>query len=74
MPLYAPNFGAAQIIAVDADPHRLSIARKFGATSVILAEADTVGEIKELTENHGVDVAIEAIGLQNILSPKHYEC
>ena len=57
--------GAAQIIAVDADPHRLSIARKFGATSMILAEADTVGEIKELTENRGVDVAIEAIGLQD---------
>ena len=54
--------GAAQIIAIDSDPFRLSMARKFGATSVMLSEVDAVSEFKELTGNRGVDVAIEAIG------------
>ncbi|MEO8025366.1 MAG: alcohol dehydrogenase catalytic domain-containing protein [Bryobacteraceae bacterium] len=62
--LGARLMGAAQIIAVDSDPHRLEIARRFGATSVILAEADSVREIRELTGGLGVDVAIEALGLQ----------
>ena len=56
--------GAAQIIAVDADPHRLEIAKKFGATSVMLAGADNVSEIRGLTGGQGVDVAIEALGVQ----------
>ncbi len=56
--------GAAQIIAVDTDPARLRMARRFGATSVILAEADTVREIRDLTGGRGVDVAIEALGVQ----------
>jgi alcohol dehydrogenase len=56
--------GAAQIIAVDPDPHRLQMAQRFGATSVMLAEADPVREIRGLTGGQGVDVAIEALGMQ----------
>jgi alcohol dehydrogenase len=56
--------GAAQIIAVDLDPHRLQMAERFGATAVICAQADSVREIRDLTGGHGVDVAIEALGIQ----------
>jgi len=56
--------GAAQIIAVDADPHRLQVASQFGASAVLLAKTDAVGEIRELTRGRGVDVAIEALGTQ----------
>jgi alcohol dehydrogenase len=62
--LGARLMGAAQIIAVDADPHRLQMARRFGATTVMLAEADSVAEIRSLTGGQGVDVAIEALGIQ----------
>lgn len=56
--------GASEIIAVDPDPHRLRIAREFGATATMLPEANPVAEIRELTAGRGVDVAIEALGTQ----------
>jgi threonine dehydrogenase-like Zn-dependent dehydrogenase len=56
--------GAAEVIAVDSDPHRLQMARQFGATSVLLPEAGAVDEIREITRGRGVDVAIEALGIQ----------
>jgi len=62
--LGARLMGAAQIIAVDQDPHRLQMAHRFGATAVMLAEADSVREIRSLTGGQGVDVAIEALGTQ----------
>ena len=61
----AKLMGASEIIAVDADPDRLQMAKRFGATSVILAEADAVREIRDLTGGRGVDVAIEALGIQS---------
>jgi len=62
--LGARLMGAAQIIAVDPDPHRLQIAKRFGATAVMLAEGDPVREIRSLTGEQGVDVAVEALGTQ----------
>jgi alcohol dehydrogenase len=62
--LGARLLGAAQIIAVDLDPHRLEMAERFGATAMILAGAECVGEIRKLTGGRGVDVAIEALGTQ----------
>jgi threonine dehydrogenase-like Zn-dependent dehydrogenase len=56
--------GASEIIAVDSDPQRLKMAQRFGATAVILAEADPLAEIRDITEGRGVDVAIEALGIQ----------
>jgi threonine dehydrogenase-like Zn-dependent dehydrogenase len=56
--------GAAEIIAIDSAPHRLKMAREFGATSVLLPEAGPVDEIREMTRGRGVDVAIEALGIQ----------
>jgi threonine dehydrogenase-like Zn-dependent dehydrogenase len=62
--LGAKLMGASEILVVDWDPHRLKIAQRFGATSLILAEADAVAEIRDATGGRGVDVAIEALGSQ----------
>ena len=57
--------GAALIIAVDALPQRLEMARRFGANVLInFKEQDPIAEIKRLTEGRGVDVSIEALGQQ----------
>jgi len=57
--------GAALIIAVDTNPARLEMARRFGATVAINPQDnDPIPEILRLTDGHGVDVAIEALGRQ----------
>ena len=59
--------GATTIIGVDIDDRKLEWAREFGATHTINSnDQDPVHAIKELTGGHGVDVAIEAIGLPHV--------
>ena len=56
--------GASKIIGVDIDDRKLEWAERFGATHTInSSEVDPVEEIKALTDDNGVDVAIEAVGL-----------
>jgi S-(hydroxymethyl)glutathione dehydrogenase/alcohol dehydrogenase len=56
--------GAGRIIAIDAVPSKLELARKFGATDVINAkETDAVGEVMAMTSG-GVHYSFEAIGLK----------
>lgn len=56
--------GAARIIAVDIDPTKLEMAKRFGATDGIDAnDPDMVKKIKTLTHG-GVDYAFECIGLK----------
>jgi threonine dehydrogenase-like Zn-dependent dehydrogenase len=62
--LGARLLGASEIIAIDSDPQRLNMARSFGATAIVLSEADPVAEILDFTQGRGVDVAIEALGKQ----------
>lgn len=55
--------GAAKIIAVDIDDHKLDTARKLGATHTINSrDADPVEAIRDLTGGFGADVVIEAVG------------
>jgi S-(hydroxymethyl)glutathione dehydrogenase/alcohol dehydrogenase len=55
--------GAARIIAVDTVPSKLELARRFGATDVMLAsDGDVVAKVVELTQG-GVEYAFECIGL-----------
>ncbi len=54
--------GAKTIIAVDVHASRLEAAMDFGATHTVVAGANAVGEIKELTEGRGADYIFEAIG------------
>jgi S-(hydroxymethyl)mycothiol dehydrogenase len=59
--------GAATIIGVDIDDRKLEWAAGFGATHTINSEEhDPVEAIRALTGGHGVDVAIEAIGLPEV--------
>jgi threonine dehydrogenase-like Zn-dependent dehydrogenase len=56
--------GASLVIGVDSNPRRLEFAKRMGADVVLnFKEQDVVAEIKRLTGG-GVDVAIEALGLQ----------
>lgn len=56
--------GASRIIAVDAVPGKLDLARKFGATDVVNAkDGDAVQEVLEMTGG-GVHYSFEAIGLK----------
>jgi alcohol dehydrogenase len=58
--------GAARIIVVDALAERLDVARGMGADEVVdFRQRDPVEAILELTDGRGVDVAIEALGLQS---------
>lgn len=61
--LTAQFYSPAEIIVVDVDIHRLQLAKKFGATTIIDNTDGTAAEkIMALTNDRGVDVAIEAIG------------
>lgn len=61
----AKLLGASTIIAVDAVPERLDMARRLGADHVIdFRRVNPVEEILRITDGRGVDVAIEALGTQ----------
>jgi alcohol dehydrogenase len=56
--------GAAQVVAVDPDLHRLDVARQVGATHVVEATApDWKSQVLATTDGAGVDVAIECVGV-----------
>jgi alcohol dehydrogenase len=58
--------GASRIIAIDRVPERLAMAKRMGAHAVVdFSQVDPVDEILRLTDGRGVDVAIEALGLQS---------
>ena len=58
--------GATTIIAVESVPERIEMAKRVGADIVIdFSKQDPVAEILRLTRGRGVDVAIEALGLQS---------
>ena len=61
----AKLMGAAQVIGVDGDPTRASMALKMGADVVLdPATVHVVDEVKRITDGIGADVAIEALGIQ----------
>lgn len=62
----AKLFSAAQIILVDFDQFRLDVGQKLGATRVIRPDQeDVMNVIGGLTNGRGVDVAIDAVGLDS---------
>jgi alcohol dehydrogenase len=62
--LGARLMGASEIFAIDTDPGRLKMSVQFGATVTLSADPDPVEEIMDKTNGRGVDVAIEALGVQ----------
>lgn len=58
-----------QIIAVDVNPHRLSLARKFGATQTVNpSEEDAVEKIRQWSNWHMADFVIEGTGSPRVLN------
>ncbi|HUV09743.1 MAG TPA: S-(hydroxymethyl)mycothiol dehydrogenase [Acidimicrobiia bacterium] len=65
--------GARTIIAVDLDARKLEWARAFGATHTVDAsKEDAVEAVRALTEGHGADVCIEAVGRPEVLAQAFY--
>jgi threonine dehydrogenase-like Zn-dependent dehydrogenase len=63
----ARNAGAQKIIVIGGPPHRLQLARRFGADHVISMEeypeaADRIQQVLDLTGGHGADVVLECVG------------
>lgn len=62
--LTAQFYSPAEIILIDPDDHRLEVAKSLGATAVINNKtADAIDTIMTLTNQRGVDTAIEAVGI-----------
>ena len=60
--------GAAEIIAIDMLANKLDMAKQFGATTLVNAgDGDPVSQVMELTQQRGVDVAFEVIGLKQTI-------
>jgi len=59
----AKLLNAGRIIAIDAIPSRLEMARRQGAEIVNFEREDPLASIKELTQGIGVDRVIDAVGV-----------
>jgi len=60
----AKRLGAEQIIMLGRHPDRIALAREFGATDVVSERgAEAVERVLELTGGHGVNSALECVGL-----------
>jgi S-(hydroxymethyl)glutathione dehydrogenase/alcohol dehydrogenase len=60
--------GADEIIAIDMLPNKLDMAKQFGATTLVNAsDGDPVSQVMEMTQQRGVDVAFEVIGLKQTI-------
>jgi len=57
-------YSPAEIIVIDMDDNRLAVAKTFGATHTINSSTENALEkVMSLTNDKGVDVAIEAVGI-----------
>ena len=59
----AKAMGAVEVYAVDTKPDKLELASEYSAIPIDAARCDAVEEIRRLTNNKGVNVALEMIGL-----------
>jgi threonine dehydrogenase-like Zn-dependent dehydrogenase len=58
------KLGAHRVIAIDHFPHRLELAKKFGALTINYEQTDTYEALMELTGGIGPDAVIDAVGLE----------
>lgn len=62
--LGAQFYSPAQIIMIDLDDNRLKTAKELGATKTInSSDGNAIEKIMEFTDQDGVDVAMEAVGI-----------
>jgi threonine dehydrogenase-like Zn-dependent dehydrogenase len=64
----ARTAGASKVIVIGAPPHRLEMAKRFGADHVIDLDqvrtpAERIAAIRDLTGGHGADVVLECVGI-----------
>ncbi len=60
--------GCGQILAVDLDPRRLDLARRFGADAGLQVDAaDVPAEVLRRTGNRGADAVFEVVGISAAL-------
>ena len=56
--------GAKRVIAIDDVPERLERARRAGAEPLDRREVNVVRALKDLTDGHGPEKCIDAVGLE----------
>jgi propanol-preferring alcohol dehydrogenase len=59
----ARSLGASKVIAVDRNKAKVAVAESMGATGIDASDTDVVEAIFDCTGGHGVDVALELVGL-----------
>ncbi|MXO92709.1 alcohol dehydrogenase catalytic domain-containing protein [Erythrobacter arachoides] len=57
--------GASRVIAIDHYPHRLELARGLGADIINFRETDVREALMEMSGGIGVDVVIDAVGMES---------
>ena len=55
--------GAAEVFAIDVDPAKLKAAQGYGAHPIDPADGPPEQQLRDATQGHGVDVALEFAGL-----------
>jgi len=67
--LTAQFYSPAEVIIIDVDANRLEIASALGATAVVNSgDGSAIEKVLELTNQGGVDVAMEAVGIPETFS------
>ena len=56
--------GARRVIAIDAVPERLAMARQLGAEVIDRSQAKVLPTLKEMTGGHGPEKCIDAVGIE----------
>ncbi|MDZ7280727.1 glutathione-dependent formaldehyde dehydrogenase [Sphingomonas sanguinis] len=56
--------GAERVIAIDHFPHRLELARKFGAETINYEQTATYDALMQMTGGIGADAVIDSVGLE----------
>ncbi len=60
--LGARELGAERIFALDLQPERLELAKRFGATPVEVSQGDPIARLGDVTEGRGADGVLEVVG------------
>jgi threonine dehydrogenase-like Zn-dependent dehydrogenase len=56
--------GAEQVVAIDRNPERLSMAEAGGAITINFEKESVVGRLNDLTDGKGPDKCIDAVGME----------
>ncbi|HZQ37559.1 MAG TPA: zinc-binding dehydrogenase [Dehalococcoidia bacterium] len=69
----AKDMGADRVIVLDRLPHRLALAKRFGADETVNvadyeAGQDRIQRVRELTGGRGADLVLELVGLASLMA------